>query len=1257
MASPDRPSTAYRRRVLDEFLSCNICRRPFTRPKLLPNCHHCFCQECLEVRHEQWLEACERAERPDPDPFGCPDCGQPVTLPSTQGIAGLLDNQLVASLCEEFSKKTSVTPANTQVGGQKNRCSFHPQEEIKLYCLERACKVPICSECFIESHSGHKVKGVKQEAKQIRNNIRAELDTGREKMETFSTFLREIKELQKRLMDKKVQTQQDIEKACKEQVKKIEEQRDKLLDTLEKSFEDNMAALEKQNDQVLTQLAELSRVCERTEQCMEQEEVVWLSQDLNLAQTLKEKFQNAETPEICEAKLSHFEPKKSGTLIELGKVTLKPMSNKQALVKSKRTSSREVRSTNVRPIRVGQPWVRKVRFGGEGSCRGEFYCPTGVAVSQDNEVYIADYWNTRIQVFTMDGVYIREFTTTLPRETGEKLKPEDVAVDRNDNLWMVSDDHVVQYSREGTCLVTIDLPCVTAFRGITVSMVTEQVIVTKYDDQNGRLRVFDQDGSEVGTYGAGHRSPEPWWPRYVTVDGEGNILVTDNNNHCVHVLDREGNFKFKFGSKGSDESQLEDPRGICVDGKGNIIVADSGDGCVKMFDSQGRFLCHIGSGMKEPRAVTVSPGGDVVVTDWTDDTVSVWTQMLEAGLKMASPDRPSTAYRRRVLDEFLSCNICRQPFTRPKILPCHHCFCQQCLQVRHEQWLEACERAERPDPDPFCCSDCGQPVTLPIQGIAGLPDNKLVAKLCEEFSMITSVTPANTQVGGQKNRCSFHPHKEIKLYCLESACKVPICSECISHSHNRHKITGVREEAKQIRNNIMAELDTGREKMETFSTFLREIKELQKRQMDNKVQTQQDIRKACKEQVKKIEDQRDKLLGTLEKSFEDNMAALEKQNNQVLTQLAELSRVCERTEQCMEQEEVVWLSQDLNLAQTLKEKFQNVQTPVICDVKDCSFEAKTSVALIELGKVTTKPMSNKQSVSQSKQTSSGEVRNTKVRPIRVGQPWVKKVRFGGSGSGRGEFIGPSGVAVSQDNEVYIADFSNSRIQVFTMDGVYIREFTITLPGETGKKLQPWDVAVDRNDNLWVVGDDHVVQYSREGTCLATIDLPYVQHFRGIIVSMATEQVIVTEYDGQNGRLRVFNQDGSEVGTYGAGHRSPMPWQPCYVTVDGEGNILVTDGNNHRVHVLDREGNFKFKFGSWGSDKSQLKNPMGICVDGMGNIVADSGNRCVKVFDSQGRFLSYIGSGMKYPAAVTVSPGGDVLVTDWFDHTVSVWTQD
>ncbi|XP_078580289.1 E3 ubiquitin-protein ligase TRIM32-like [Branchiostoma floridae x Branchiostoma japonicum] len=601
-------------------------------------------------------------------------------------------------------------------------------------------------------------------------------------------------------------------------------------------------------------------------------------------------------------------------------------------------------------------------------------------------------------------------------------------------------------------------------------------------------------------------------------------------------------------------------------------------------------------------------------------------------LKMASRDRPSTAYRRRILDNFLTCGICHEPYKKPiKALPCQHSFCQECLE---NQQRASTGRSLR-------CSVCRHLVTLPSEGVAGLPNNHDLANLCEELSK-------KTQVEAYKNRCGFHPTKDVDLFCQQ--CEVPVCSACIGDGHHGHNITGIKQIAPQIKAKIRAELNSGQQKREGFSAFLERIEDIEKRILDNKTQVQQEINKAFEEQVQKLQQQRDGLLATVEKSHDDNIAALTGQRDIVQTQLTELSRLCEGAEELVEQEDPVSLTQDFNLAHKLA-KFENTQTPEICETKLCSFEPKKFSAPVELGKVMSKPMSNKQALVQAKETNTGQV-STNVRPIRVGKPWVRKVRFGGEGSGRGEFRHPYGAAVSQDNEVYIADCDNSRIQVFTMDGVYIREFTTTVPRKTGKELNPHDVAVDRNGNLWVVGHRHVVQYSREGTGLVKIDIPLVISTHGITVAMATEQVIVTEYV-KNGRLRVFNQDGSDVGIYG--HRSPEPWSPAYVTVDGEGNILVTDCNNHCVHVLDREGNFKFKFGSKGSDESQLKNPWGICVDGMGNIiVADFG--CVKMFDSQGRFLCDIGSGMKDPSGVAVSPGGDVVVTDTYDHTVSVWTQ-
>ena len=53
--------------------------------------------------------------------------------------------------------------------------------------------------------------------------------------------------------------------------------------------------------------------------------------------------------------------------------------------------------------------------------------------------------------------------------------------------------------------------------------------------------------------------------------------------------------------------------------------------------------------------------------------------------------------------------------------------------------------------------------------------------------------------------------------------------------------------------------------------------------------------------------------------------------------------------------------------------------------------------------------------------------------------------------------------------------------------------------------------------------------------------------------------------------------------------------PCGVTVDGEGNIVVTDTLNHRVQVFDIEGRVVRVFGRQGNDEGELHCPYGVSV--------------------------------------------------------------
>ena len=72
--------------------------------------------------------------------------------------------------------------------------------------------------------------------------------------------------------------------------------------------------------------------------------------------------------------------------------------------------------------------------------------------------------------------------------------------------------------------------------------------------------------------------------------------------------------------------------------------------------------------------------------------------------------------------------------------------------------------------------------------------------------------------------------------------------------------------------------------------------------------------------------------------------------------------------------------------------------------------------------------------------------NSRVGKVNARGEWVAS--WGSLGSGPGQFDTPHGIAVSPEDEIYVADRGNRRIQVFDPDGTYLREFTIDVPVDT-----------------------------------------------------------------------------------------------------------------------------------------------------------------------------------------------------------------
>ncbi|XP_066300802.1 tripartite motif-containing protein 3-like [Branchiostoma lanceolatum] len=572
--------------------------------------------------------------------------------------------------------------------------------------------------------------------------------------------------------------------------------------------------------------------------------------------------------------------------------------------------------------------------------------------------------------------------------------------------------------------------------------------------------------------------------------------------------------------------------------------------------------------------------------------------------------------------EELSCSICLELFTRPKVLPCQHTFCQECLQ-NHAGWGV-----------PLQCPICRRKVRLPPQGVASLPDSYIVAHLCERLQQQATLSGETREQSG--NRCSFHPSEEYRVYCKQ--CQIPICEQCLEEVHNGHGTTTIKKAAQERRDTVQALITEGRDILESYCSFIRGLRETEKTLHEEKQQTDNRIIQAC-----------NTLLSEVEQNHRKNLARVHNKRDRVLADVNELSAACDQAEKEVEDRGNGFLSQESNLAEVVgkyrgKEELSPVQT-------------QPAVFQPVLGHVTVQFLPSTSAATATSDDAAGGTGHHHGNQSQE-ENQSQKVTFGGEGSGTGQFDYPAGLAVSDEGQIFVTDRGNQRIQAFTLQGTFVHQFPTVVSGE--QKIDPQDLAIDGEGNLWVVGrsenDEFAMQYTKQGRVLRKFDLQYTMRWRGVAVDTRRNLILITQTTGdwpkRHGEVQVFWPDGTLVRT--VGQQQGMGY-PCYITVDEEGNILVSDCENHRVYVYREDGQFLFKFGGEGSGEGQLKGPHGICIDEHRNIiVADMFNSRVEMFDRTGRFLEHITADQWGPEAVAMATQGQLVVTNYANDTVTIF---
>ena len=274
----------------------------------------------------------------------------------------------------------------------------------------------------------------------------------------------------------------------------------------------------------------------------------------------------------------------------------------------------------------------------------------------------------------------------------------------------------------------------------------------------------------------------------------------------------------------------------------------------------------------------------------------------------------------------------------------------------------------------------------------------------------------------------------------------------------------------------------------------------------------------------------------------------------------------------------------------------------------------------------------------------------------TGSPWIVRVmphqyqfafQFGSKGEEQGKFDCPVGVAVNDKSRILaIADYNNSRTQIFSFEGNFLREIAL--------KGKPISLAFTESGDLLVrvIYDKRIFLFAENGQFIRYIGVEHVKtpHF----VSVSSDGRMITS-DSNDKTIKVLTADGKKLlQSFKSLDRNETPVCVVY----HQAKFFASFNFAGRLVVFNNAGEYLHDIGSKGCGDGQFSGPTGLVIDKLNRlIVCDAGNSRVQLLTLEGKYIAQIpGSFFKggYPHSAVISNTGHLFVTDSWRHCVHVF---
>lgn len=506
----------------------------------------------------------------------------------------------------EHRPETNNRPSLPKLS-QNDQCNKHPDQELNVYCTK--CKTVICTACKEQKHNVHPVQDMHDVAKLMRGSLTHFLGAVREYLPDFEDYVKQIRKSQKE-QEKDLQNAiKDVQSRCKFLQNEIEKISKQLIGELNDRHKAACAELNKEAKNIINSYKSIATLATSADRILK------MGTDKSIidsAKKIQKRFMQVEdevpSMSIDKIETAGFVP---GGLKADSLPTMFGQCTKGEIL------------LPIPPV----PWGIRVAKDYEMCSLAAFKIRSNpdtiqaIAPVSDKEAWVTCGWGTKdVYLYAITGERKKKITLDIQVDhmcltpSGELLVSsyEDKYIRKINKEHAVCDFAIPHLYPGGLVMTKRKELYVCAVDSYTTRRADHSNrCLMKLSEYGMNLDQIDEDGDYI-LFGAPYRVAEA---------PNRDLLVTDREEGKLRVtrVDQEGCRKYIYtGPKEAKQKQPFNPLGLCCDRGGNLLVADWGNHCVHLVDNDGEFKGFILSqkdGLFKPNAMALDKMGHLWIGD------------------------------------------------------------------------------------------------------------------------------------------------------------------------------------------------------------------------------------------------------------------------------------------------------------------------------------------------------------------------------------------------------------------------------------------------------------------------------------------------------------------------------------------------------------------------------------------------------------------------------------------------------------------